>query len=266
MMIDIETMIKSYKRICWYPSAGADFRELLFLSEQYCRWKDVPVPSTELPDLFILTDCNPKDIFFTKTIAGLTCIEKLNEPEYSQMEYLFDSLDKRTFIALRNKIKCIGTIDVPFDSRLFHFKPSNNYGNVYFIQAKIYSKKLGVWNADILYILTENTNFALHYLIKHHICIDYLVRVRYGDAFGSSVLSGEWLLKLLHPLNVTYFLSKLVTEDTFNYIPELLLTDNYSDYKDLLTDTNTIALKELHHIPAIRWSNQGDIYWYRVES
>ena len=49
MMIDIETMIKSYKRICWYPSAGADFRELLFLSEQYCKRKDVPVSSTEQP-------------------------------------------------------------------------------------------------------------------------------------------------------------------------------------------------------------------------
>ena len=265
-MIDIETMIKSYKRICWYPSAGADFRELLFLSEQYCKWKNIPITSEELPDLFILTDCNPKDTFSPKNIAGLTCIEKLNGQEYSQMNYLFDSLDRRTLITLRNKVECIGTINVPFDSRLFAFKPSNNYGNVYFIQAKIYSKKLGVWNADILYILTENTNFALHYLIKHHICIDYLVRVRYGDAFGGSMLSGEWLLKLLRPLNVTHFLSKLVTEDTFNYIPELLLNDNYSNYKNILTDTSTIALKELHRINAMTWSNQGDIYWYKVES
>ena len=265
-MIDIETMIKNYKRICWYPSAGADFRELLFLSEQYCKWKDVPVPSTELPDLFILTDCNPQDYFSTRLPVGTTCIKHLNEPDCSQMDYVFDSFDRRTMIALRNKVECIAKIDIPFDSRLFNFKPSNNYGNAYLIQAKIYSKPLGVWNADILYILTENTNFALHYLIKHHICIDYLVRVRYGDAFGGSMLSGEWLLKLLRPLNVKYFLSKLVTKDTFNYIPELLLNDNYLDYKDILTDTNTIKLKEIHHINAITWSNQGDIYWYRVES
>ena len=265
MMNTVEEIIKNHKKICWYPSAGADFRELLFLSEQYCKWRNVPISSDELPDLFILTDCNPSDICFTKTL-GTTCVEELNGDYYSLMRYLFKSLDGRTLITLRNRVECIEKIDIPFDSNLFCFEPSNNYGNAYFIQAKVHSKPLGIWNVDMLYILTENTNFGLHYLVKHNIFIDYIVRVRYGDAFGGSRLSGEWLLKLLRPLNVKYFLSNPITEDSFKYIPTLLLQDNYLEYKDIIEDTSKIALKEIYRVNAITWSNQGDICWYKIEN
>ena len=163
----IEKLIKSYKKICWYPSAGADFRELLFLSEGYFKWRNVPIALEALPDLFILTDYDPTDICFTRTL-GKTCIEKLNGQDYSSMKYLFQSLDRRTLIPLRNKVECIGKIEIPFDSELVISPPSLNYGNVYFMQATVYSEQLGTWNTDILYILTENTGFALNYLIKHH--------------------------------------------------------------------------------------------------
>lgn len=52
-----EEAIKQFKHICWYPSAGKDFRPLLFISNWYYKKNNVPIDDgQEFPDLFILTD------------------------------------------------------------------------------------------------------------------------------------------------------------------------------------------------------------------
>ena len=49
--------IKQFKHICWYPSAGKDFRPLLFISDWYYMKNNVPKDDGQkYPDLFILTD------------------------------------------------------------------------------------------------------------------------------------------------------------------------------------------------------------------
>ncbi|MBO4426391.1 MAG: hypothetical protein J5776_05230, partial [Clostridiales bacterium] len=56
-MRSIEEVIKDYKHVCWYPSAGSDFRALLFLSDWYYKKNDVPMDEGQvLPDLFVMTD------------------------------------------------------------------------------------------------------------------------------------------------------------------------------------------------------------------
>jgi len=77
-MIDsIEKILRNYNRLCWYPSAGADFRVLLFLFQQYVKRYNISISTEELPDLFILTDCNPKDTSYVER-RGFSDIDVLN--------------------------------------------------------------------------------------------------------------------------------------------------------------------------------------------
>ena len=47
-----EEAIKQYKHICWYPSAGHDFRELLYISDWYYQKNNVPRDrGQKMPDL-----------------------------------------------------------------------------------------------------------------------------------------------------------------------------------------------------------------------
>ena len=64
--------IKKFKHICWYPSAGADFRALLFFSEafysdysgffRYSKPYAYPDDAERIvPDLFIFNDKEPQN-------------------------------------------------------------------------------------------------------------------------------------------------------------------------------------------------------------
>ena len=41
MRITLE-VLKEYNHICWYPSAGVDFKPLLFISDWYYKKNNVP--------------------------------------------------------------------------------------------------------------------------------------------------------------------------------------------------------------------------------
>ena len=265
----LEDIFKRHKHICWYPSAGADFRELLFLSEQYCKWKEVNIAADQLPDLFVLTDANPGDFQFTMdeyyNPYGVSNIAVINgkKPYMIKSKPLYRSFNRKTCITVEY-MDILEGVDIPLSENTYRFKRSENYGKAFYMRVHIKSKQLGEWNADVLYLLTENTGFALKYLIPKKISVDYIVRVRYGDAFGESVLNGEWLLKLIKPLNVKYFLSNYIDDYSFRYVPEQLEEDGYSDMKDIWGNTDVFPLNEIHWVDGRLWSDQGDICWYKV--
>lgn len=263
-MNSVQQIIKSHNRICWYPSAGADFRELLFLSEQYCAWKDVPIAANELPDLFILTDCNPSDTEYCLT-TGDTYINDINGPNYYKMGNLFSCYKRRTMMTVKDKVKLVEKLDIEFNHKLYRFDISHNYGNAFYFTVHIVSKQLGEWDADVLYILAENTSFAFDYLIKNNVTIDYIIKVRYGDAFGESTVQGDWLLKLIKPLNTKYYLrNKFSPERARDAIDEL--KNKYPESNMVADDISGLKLQAIHKVDEIRWSWQGDIYWYRVNT
>lgn len=260
-MKSLKEIIQNHNNICWYPSAGADFRVLMFLSEQYCKWKNVDIEKNILPDLFILTDCNPQDISFVDR-RGVSNVGKLNGDNAKELKTLFGSFDGETTISVK-EIELLEDLVIQFDKTLCNIGLSDNYGKSYYMRVHINSEQLGEWDTDVVYLLTENTGFALKYLIPMGITIDYLVRVRYGDFFGGSRLYGEWLLKLLKPLNVKYFLSNEINETSFSYVPEQL-NSSYSNLREVWGSVEVIPLSEVFCVAGRTWSDQGDIHWYRV--
>jgi len=259
--LKVKSIIQNHKKICWYPSAGADFRTLLFLSKQYCAKKNVNIDTNELPDLFVFTDCKPQDISFSSK-NGYTEINKLNCSIANEIKFLYASYDCQTIIRV-NKICNCDDLNIPSNDNLFYLTKSENYGKVFYMQVHISSQSLGEWDTDILYILIENTGFAFDFLIKNRVFVDYIVRVRYGDSFGGSALQGEWLLKLIKPLKVKYFLSNKVEEKSFKYIPSEL-SKIYQNYEYIWSNTDIIQLTEFYCVSEKSWSKQGDIHWYKT--
>ena len=116
-------------------------------------------------------------------------------------------------------------------------------------------------------ILAENTWFALRYLLPRKINIDYLVRVRYGEGFGGSILEGEWLLKLIPHLNVKYYLSDEVIEaGSFEYIPKELEED-FADLSHIWNSNEKIPMEPFYDAPGLTWTGHSyrDVHWYRVK-
>ena len=73
------------KTICWYPSAGEDFRPLLYLSEQYVSTRDAIKNISPLPELFVFTDYH--NSYFDSNYKGL---KALSEGTLRKGDYLFD--------------------------------------------------------------------------------------------------------------------------------------------------------------------------------
>ena len=261
-MDSIEKILRQYNRLCWYPSAGADFRVLLFLSQKYFERNKINIPTDELPDLFILTDCNPQDIPYVKR-RGFSGVDVLNSKAAENIREFNAYSDDDTEIKATG-LRKVGNIKTHCDKRIYHLEKSDNFGCAFFFHAHIVSRQLGEWDADVLYILTENTDFALRYLIPQRINMDYIIRVRYGDEFGGSALSGDWLTALLPVLNVKYFLSTRIDSKEIDDQPKLIKPM----YPDLEADWDNkdYNLVDLYIVSGKTWSDQGDIHWYRVES
>ena len=261
-MSSVEEVIRKHGKICWYPSAGADFRVILYLSEQYCKWKEVKIPPDKLPDLFILSDADPKDINFTGR-KGISRIEVLSMDNPHKIKEFKVFRDNNTEIIASN-VEVLDRLEIPYDKQLFVLGKSKNFGWPFLFDVHIRSKQLGEWDTKVLYLLTENTGFALRYLLPKGLPIDYIVRVRYGDSFGGSRVSGEWLLNLIPYLKVKYFLSNEVT----NSLPKdtlELLKEKYLDLENIWENTERVDIEEFYRVNGAAWSDQGDIHWYSIK-
>ena len=51
--------LKDAPRIAWYPSAGTDFRALLYLHPDFARKEPAATPDPAPPDIFLFTDYFP---------------------------------------------------------------------------------------------------------------------------------------------------------------------------------------------------------------
>ena len=205
------------KTICWYPSAGEDFRPLLYLSEQYVSTRDAIKNISPLPELFVFTDYH--NSYFDSNYKGL---KALSEGTLRKGDYLFDDSVRGTlhFDCKNTKIKVLSIkkidIDISeFDHSLAGNEPSARYGTGYLMDVQIMStdktrikNNLGTYDMHILYIFAENSAFAEIFL-RESIRVDFLLRIRYGVSFGGSRdTDGEWLKYAAPKLGVKYFLEE----------------------------------------------------------
>jgi hypothetical protein len=187
---------KSEGRICYYPSAGSDFRPVIYqqlsgMAELGLVDKNgaVPRPGAELlehstysvPDLWILSD-----------FRG----DHLTE----WMETKLIHRDKKV------EIRLLAHTEIKPQRMDFQQRPSPAYtslpptemtGRVFYLRLSITNETIGTVEVDVIYFCVENVNLIRSFLLRQHIPLSHLVWVRDGAGFGGGRMRHDFLIPLL---------------------------------------------------------------------
>jgi len=217
-------------RIAWYPSAGEDFRPLLFLQENYQKLNPPLGLEPVLPDILIFTDIHPwsdnwtetnhllfKDRRTTVTIEHMESLPKLSRSQYNESihrQYHGNANDKVVYLVIKLSSDCLETITFP-----------------------------------VLYVCTSNESFCCD-LFRQRVSISHIILVRYGG-------TGSWLSNVLQQLNCELFIS----DRSHECQADLYDVQKVCDY--IPNDCNAV-LTPIRVTPGEQWSNHGDVFWYLV--
>ena len=214
------------KRTLWYPSAGQDFRDLVFCSGEY--------PGIgAAPELFVHTDCLPG---FDLDAPGTVHADRHTEVTL-HMEREFDR-----FAAPRRK---------------FAHWDCEDAGRIILYRAEVVSDRFGRIVRPVIYAVCENEWFAAEFLAPNRIAVDTVCHVRYGNGFGGAVASGAWLLRTLKVLHARHYLSDPAGLEMLDADEEVLC--RYPQLAGVPAELRPGTV-----VPGRLWSNHGDVTVYDV--
>ena len=226
-------------RIAWYPSAGKDFRALLYLSNEYSNIYPVE-HKPAAPDIFIFSDYFP----------------------WESDNFLDDRLiyqDNHTTIEILN-IEELPRLNLELNPEIVDFPAgSSATDRLIFIEVKVTSDVLGEFKFPILYAFAENEAFYCKKLVPNNAVISHVLHVRYGGGlFGGGKASGIWLKNVLCKLKTEVFIS----DDKFS----LQSGDNYVlNYCEEIPAINDSVLLPIRNIQGYLWSNYSEfVTFYKV--
>lgn len=227
-------------RIAWYPSAGEDFRALLYLHPNYSQLHLAAGQDPQPPDLFLFTDYFPwqySRFLDTKTI-------------YS---------DDRTTVTIEH-LEELPRLNLSLHNELVHFmEGSNATDRAVFLMIRISSDTLGSISYPVIYAFAENETFYCNKIVPNNATISHIIHVRYGGGCGGGGnASGVWLLNVLKKLNCELF----VTDGHHHW----QAGDNFAlELCSSIPKSCEAQLKPIRVIQGFRWSGHGDVSWNLVD-
>lgn len=181
-------------RIAWYPSAGDDWRDLLFLSERYRHVNPPLLPEPAEPDIFIHTDYLAGDYFNPFDHDLLFHGDRLTPHGVS-----------RTTITVLHQ-ENLPTLHLAFHSDLVGCKPSPILGRVSYMIVRVVSNTLGCWEVPMIYAAVENTAMA-DLMLRRKARVSHMVQMRFGHGLGGGAIGPGFLTRLVNPLQTEAFVT-----------------------------------------------------------
>ncbi len=233
---------KGEPRIAWYPSAGEDFRDLLYLHPEFSRQNPGIKPDPPPPDIFLHTDYFPwRSSSFLDTMTAYK--------------------DDRTRVHVKS-IEELPRCDLPLDEQIVNIpNGSKATGRVIFLELEVSSSVLGNYSYPVIYAFCDNASFCSEKIIKNSGQCSHIIHVRFGGGLGGGGKStGIWLLNILSKLQCEMF----ITDSHYG----LGLGDEriYELYPELSGDKDENQLKKIRKINSESWSCHGDVSWNLVNS
>jgi hypothetical protein len=228
--------LTSSPRIAWYPSAGEDFRSLLYLNPDFSRIFPSKYPEPQEPDLFLFTD------YFPWSFSNF-----LN----SRILYS----DSNTIVQI-DEFEKLPALNLELHDELVHFPEGGRFMNqVFFMKVRVQSTTLGEFVKPVLYVFAENETFYAKIIVPNQPRISHIIHVRYGGGFGGGGnASGAWLLNILDQIQCEVFITDghhhWQSGDDFalNLCPEIPKECN-------------VGFIPIRTIYGRMWSNHGDVTW-----
>ncbi len=227
---------KGEPRIAWYPSAGEDFRALLYLHPNFSQLHPASEQEPQPPDLFLFTDYFP----------GRNSTFMDNRTIYS---------DSRTTVHI-DHIEELPRLNLPLHNELVHFlEGSTATDRAVFLKIRIDSDKLGSISYPVVYAFAENETFYCNKLVPNKATISHIIHVRYGGGCGGGGnASGVWLLNVLKKLNCELF----ITDGKHDWQSG----DNFAlEFCSSIPRQSNSRLSPIRTIHSEGWSGHGDVSW-----
>lgn len=226
-------------RIAWYPSAGMDFRDMLYLRTDYARWFQHGMTEYAQPDLFVHTDYMPR--ITDEVLAG---------------KILHDSPTTRITIL---DYEDLPPLDLPLHKGIAQFREYHpDRGRVLFMNVAVQSCVLGEYTVPLVYAIVENIAFCAEKVLPNGGHFSHVLRVRHGGGgcCGGSA-TGVWMENILDALRC-----------------EIYICDNrqYRDYGDrqavklypILAGKKYPRLITMQSIKGKYWSGYSDSVLWRL--
>lgn len=214
-------------RIAWYPCAGDDFRDLLFLNPRISEIFPAEGPEPSPPDLFIHTDTN-------------TDVSFLNR------QFIHD--DRWARVSARS---------------LEELPSYSNAVRAFFFWADLESDWLGSFSYPVLYLTAENAAFCAEQVLAQNASLSHLVHVRCVGLFQDFRTDGAWLLNILRKVNCECFISDGHLQPSvgdyciYDTFPMLGNPGFRNDRYPVLDELRCIRV-----VPGRLSSDHGDVHWY----
>jgi hypothetical protein len=236
--------LRKEPRIAWYPSAGRDFRDLLYLSKAYSDLnpvdQDLP-PDLPPPDLFLHTDYSQNPILKPGVILE----------------------DKKTKISVL-EIEELQCLDLPLDPGIVVFpKRDSMSGRMAFAWVQVVSDKLPESCLPVLYLTVENSVFCANLALKYKARFSHIVRVLYGGGCGGGGYSqGEWINGVLRRLGCQVLVTDPTVGDGHRHIQNV--ERSVEIFPILTPEQPPCSFITIRTIPGRLWSEYGNVSWKLV--
>lgn len=221
-------------RIAWYPSAGEDFRAMLYLHPNYSILNPATEQEPAAPDIFLFTDYFPWEF-----------------SRFLDKNFVYG--DSRTSVIIES-IEELPNLMLPLHSEIVDFiEGSKATDRAVFMKIRINSDRLGKMTIPVIYAFAENEAFCAEKLLPNHAILSHIVHVRYGGGCGGGgKASGIWLLNVLEKLQCEMY----VTDTHYNWQQGDLKALELYPIIPVITTAKLISIRT---ISGISWSGHGDV-------
>ena len=175
-------------RFLWYPSAGLDFRDLLFLHEVIWKtsWRKEPIRNAQEvpaapPDIYIHTDCS-EPIDYDKWPRILRPFQPLTEHHVPARPFTLYR-DDRTNIRIVHHEEISSDIYFPFTKAQrvtphFQRSPPILPGRFFYFELQVICKQLGEFHRPMLFFFVENAAFLARAILPCHLRVSHVLSIR----------------------------------------------------------------------------------------
>jgi hypothetical protein len=187
---------KSEGRICYYPSAGSDFRPLVY--QQSSGMAELGLVNAKGgivrpgADLFSDSSYAAPDLWIHSDFRG---------------DHLTEWLEtKLVHHDGRVEIRLLAHTEIHPERMDFQQSPSKEYtslpptemtGRVFFLRLAVANETIGNVECDVLYFCVENVDLIRNFLLQKHVSLSHVVWVRDGAGFGGGRIRHDFLIPLL---------------------------------------------------------------------
>ena len=225
------------RNTAWYPSAGEDFKPLLYLSPSY---DGITGPNAPAPvEHFLFTDYWPWD----------------EQPQFLAPGVIFN--DRRTRIEV-TRVEELRPMRLPVHPDLV-YRPNHHH-----LTNRVFNLDMQIWSDDqarfarVTYAFVENTAMA-NDLIRKRVNITHLINVCYGSGFGGSSIHEDWLLHAAAALNTSTFISDRPLP---SQVPSYCTHESARALELYPCIPKEVAL-DLDEIHSCRWGDHS-VRWYHI--